>query len=231
MPLHGEQKFRAIGRYRLLSSGVMEQRMQDVAKLYFGEGLQIEDICQQLNLTPRQAYYCIKEARAEWFESRLASVDTWFRENLASLEFVEEQAVEGWFRSIGKTKKVATRKDSAGAVIESMETEENLVGDPRFLSQIQDVVAKRNKMLGLDAPDRLVVDTMEHRLVALIKDGKVTYEMLLKDAGPNLANKYFNLAGVAVPKLLQTDESNIIEGTIIGDELDEEANRYFEEYE
>lgn len=202
------------GRYGLFASGKIEERRTMVAEKYFTEGKKVEDIAVELGVTTATIYNDIRAIREEYYESRLAKMNTWFNKQLATLDFIEEQALEGWFRSIGKNVKKTTKKDAASNVLETVEAEEVLIGDPRFLTQIQEVVAKRNKMLGLDAPDVLLVDTMESKLVKLIVEGRVSYDMLVAESGQEVANRFFNLAGKRIPQL--------IEGEIISKDDDEE---------
>jgi hypothetical protein len=75
------------------------------------------------------------------------------------------------------------------------------------MTQVQAAIDRRIRLLGLDQPQELIINTMEGRLMGLIREGKVTFDMLASDVGPEVARRYFNMAGEDVP--------NIVEGTVI----------------
>lgn len=196
------------GSYLLHASGKIEERRLRVAEAYFRDGIAAQDIAEKEGVGIATVYNDIAAMRAEWYESRLARVADWHSQQLAKLDFIEEQAQEAWFRSIGRTVKSQKKRNANGDLIEQYDTEEDMVGDPRFLVQLQNVIDRRAKLLGLDAPQTLVIDTMESRLVTLIKEGRVTFDMLAKDQGVQVATKFFNLAGKQIPVLI---EGEIIE--------------------
>lgn len=212
MPKYKPQGGR-FGSYLLHSSGELEARRMRVAEAYFQDGKRVEDIAKEEGVSMGAIYYDIKCIREEYYESRLAKTTDWIKDQLAKLDFIEDQAMEAWFRSIGKSTKTSKEKNASGAVVKEFVTEEELVGDPRFLVQMQQVIDRRAKLLGLDAPQTLLVDTMEGKLTTLIREGKITFEMLSQEVGEKLAARYFNQAGKELPR--------IIEGEIIEDDDDE----------
>lgn len=202
--------------YGLQSTGLIEARRTRVAKMFFDEEKTVKEIAEMEKLSALTIYKDIGAIRAELYEDRMWSAHKYINLQLAELEFVEDQAKEAWFRSIGTNKKTQSRLDPAGNVIEKVVSKENMIGDPRFLGHIQSVIDRRARLLGLDAPQTFVVDTMESRLVGLIKDGRITFDMLARDVGVNVAAKFFNLAGLEVPN------THYIEGEIIDNEADDE---------
>jgi hypothetical protein len=190
------------GSYLLHSDGRVEERRTRVAEKYFHQNIPVEQIALEENVSVPTIYRDIDTIRIELYESRLARASDWLNQQLAKLDFIEEQAMEAWFRSIGQAKKTQVRRDGAGAVIEQLDVSEDTIGDPRFLVQMQSVIDRRAKLLGLDAPQTLVVDTMESRVINLIREGRITFDMLMGDVGFQVAARYFNLAGQKVPTIV-----------------------------
>lgn len=210
-----------MGHYWLQSNGKIEERRTKVADMYFNHDMRAIDIAKELGVSHQTIYRDIDAIRFEMYESRTWNAQKHINRQLAIYDRVEEEAWEAWYKSIGKTVKAKTKWDGSGVIIETEEVTEELVGDPRFLTQIQQVGEKRAKLLGLDAPQHIVVDSMETRLVALIQEGKVNYDMLVADVGHDVARRFYNLAGKRVPKMIEAEIEE-------ADYYDEES---IEEYE
>jgi hypothetical protein len=64
------------------------------------------------------------------------------------------------------------------------------------------IMERRAKLLGLDAPVKtdMTVNTWEDKVVALLKDGKVTPEQARMELGTSLAERLFIRAGIPVTR-------------------------------
>jgi hypothetical protein len=64
------------------------------------------------------------------------------------------------------------------------------------------IMERRARLLGLDAPVRtdVTVNTWEDKVIALLRDGKITPEQARAELGTSLAEKLFNRAGISVSR-------------------------------
>lgn len=190
----------------LKQSLFLEERQLIVADLYYRKKLTQKTIAGDLGVSEATIGNDIKKIRKEYHMKRMEKIQVYF--NIMDQQFnaVEREAWTAWERSIGKTRKKVT-KTTGGGDWEETVTESDLVGDPRFLTVILSTQDRRIRIFGLDQPKEIIINTMEGRLTKLILEGKVTFDMLSNDVGRTQAIRYFNLAGVAVP--------DIIEGEIV----------------
>jgi predicted DNA-binding protein YlxM (UPF0122 family) len=198
-------KYGRMAHYWLQSNGKIEERRTKVSEMYFHEDKSVAEIALELGVSKNTIYKDIDSIRFEMYESRTWNAQKHINRQLSIYDRVEEEAWEAWYRSIGQTVKAKKKWDGSGILIEVENVEEEAVGDPRFLTQIQQIGEKRAKLLGLDAPQHIVVDSMETRLIALIQEGKVNYDMLVSDVGHDVARRFYNLAGKRVPKMIEAE--------------------------
>ena len=134
-----------------------------------GKTLSVSQICQD-----------IKVIRERWAENEISNFNERVSLELAKIDALELEAYESWQRSKGRkiriTKKVSQQQpgmvesvtdegeivseEVEGAivgVIEKTTTEEELVGDARYLDIIYKCIDRRIKLLGLDAPTKIKV--------------------------------------------------------------------------
>lgn len=95
----------------------------------------------------------IEAVRQEWRAEQSASVDEWVNEQLAELELLREQAMAEWERSKLQTKSLKEESSAKDGEKTTITIEERL-GDPRYLSVVQDCIEKRAKLLGLYKPEK-----------------------------------------------------------------------------
>jgi len=193
----------------LKQSLFLEERQLIVADMYYRKKLTQKTIAGELGVSEATIGKDIKKIRKEYHMKRMEKIQVYF--NIMDQQFnaVEREAWTAWERSIGKTRKKVTKTTGGGegGSWEETITETDLVGDPRFLTVILSTQDRRIRIFGLDQPKEIIVNTMEGRLTKLILEGKVTFDMLSNDVGRTQAIRYFNLAGVAVP--------DIVEGEIV----------------
>lgn len=205
-------------RDRLLSDMMISERQAIVARLYMVEDMTQMEIAQELGVSQSTISKDVAKIHEE-FKMRQTLPLQWYKEQqLQKLNAIEKAAREGWERSIGKSTRVVEKSsldnNNQLVITEKVETTDELPGDPRFLNQMIACVDRRIRILGLDEPQELIINTLEGRLTKLIKEGRVTFDMLENDVGRQQALKFFNIAGMEVP--------DIIEGYTVGEEEEDE---------
>jgi len=201
-----KKRLRPVLTHELQEHLFISERQMVVAHEYLINHKSQKEIAEQLGVSQSTISTDIRKILEEYSMKRLNKMQLYLNVELAKLDAVEKAAWLAWERSIGKTVKIVTRTNSTGFT-EEVRQEEELVGDPRFLTQVQTAIDRRIKLLGLDAPQEILLNTMEGRLTRLIKEGKVTYDMLVVEVGDAQARRYFNLAGIELP--------NIVEGQLV----------------
>lgn len=198
----------------LKDSLFLEERDMIIADLYFTKHRTQQQIAEELVIAQATVSNAIKRIRHEYSMKRMNKLQSYLNVELAKLDAVEREAWQAWEKSIGVTTKKVKKKTSDG-YSEDIEQTETTPGDPRFLTQVQAAIDRRIRLLGLDAPQEVILNTMEGRLTKLIKEGMVTFDVLVQEIGLEQARRYFNLADVDVPE--------IIEGTsyIVNEDLSE----------
>ncbi len=99
--------------------------------------------------------------RARWRKAMIEDFDELQQAELGRLDWLEEQAIEGWIRSLQDGEKIVERlprgedeqadaNPKTGFLKERTSYAQS--GDPRFLEQIRKYSEDRRKILGLDAP-------------------------------------------------------------------------------
>ena len=183
----------------------LEQRQLEIADLYLVKGKTQLEIAEELGISESTVRLDIKKIRKEYAMKRMEKVEYQRRIENLKLDAIEKEAWGGWQRSIGKSKRVVTRKGNDGNIIDETTTEDELVGDPRFLTTIQSCMDRRIRLNGLDKPQELIISTMEQKLKAGIIEGRITFDMLVSEVGRDGARRYFNMAGVDVPDIVDGD--------------------------
>jgi len=181
----------------------LEEQDLAIAEMYLVKGMKQVEIGRELGLSQSDVSTTIARIKKEYSTKRLNKYQTYVNHELLKLDTVEREAWAAWERSIGRSKKVVTRKDGQGNIIDKTITTDDLPGDPRYLTAINATVDRRIRLLGLDQPQEIIVNTLEGKLSRLIIEGKVTFDMLVKEVGREQATRYFNLAGVDIPDIIE----------------------------
>ena len=188
----------------------LSERQLAVADLYFRKHLSAEKIAIQLGVHINTVYNDKAKILKEYQMKRLEKVQTYLNMMDLQLNAVEREAWDAWERSIGKnTKKV--RKSNSDGEWEEIITETELVGDPRFLTIILSAQDRRIRIFGLDQPKEIIISTLEQKLTKGIIEGRITFDMLVNDVGKDQARRYFNLAGVEVPDIVEGEYVDTVE--------------------
>lgn len=194
-----------------------------IAEMYLVKKMTQKDIAAELGISQATVSIQIRKLKEEFKMKGMLRYRQYLNEEMFKLDTIEKEAWMAWERSIGRSRKTVKRKDAGGNVIEETETEDTLVGDPRYLTLVHSSIDKRIRLLGLDQPQEVTQSSIEGKLGKLILEGKVTFDMLVSEVGREQAVRYFNLAGVDVPDII-TGSSTQIED----DEDDQDAGRWLE---
>lgn len=147
-------------RKKMLSTA---HRQREVARLYM-RGQPIGLIAEELKLSESTITSDLTAIRKVWLKQAAQAMDERKAQELARIDMVEEEAWNGWLRSISEQKiytkrtryvrvpvkkgrKNAHKKVPAEQVSE--ETIKSCSGDPRFLEQIERCVTLRLKIFAL----------------------------------------------------------------------------------
>jgi hypothetical protein len=143
-----------------------EQRESDlatVADLYL-RGRTQQQIGHALGVSRQQVSYDLKELNRRWRKEQFGKVDARKAEQLARVDRIEAAAWDGWDKSCRDAETLHDETESgrcgpAGNPLpdrkKTGKTVKGQAGDPRFLERVCWCVAKRCRILGLYAPQKL----------------------------------------------------------------------------
>jgi hypothetical protein len=132
-----------------------EQHLTKVAALY-EQGMWQTDIAKQLGCSQPQISYDIRTLREEWYKSRIRDFDAHVARELATIDFVQLEAEQAWFKS-KEDKERKELSDTTGDKVSTRKSikKEGQAGDGRFLEVIIRCSQERRKILGTDAPIKM----------------------------------------------------------------------------
>ena len=133
------------------------RRRAEVSELYLSQGLSMEEIAQRLQVSPQQVSHDMQRCRESWRSAANINVGEMAKRELARLDTVESQAWISWRKSAG-LHKVERWEVSSDGTKRKVVTEERRIGDPAFLGLVTKCVEQRCKLLGLNAPPKVVVE-------------------------------------------------------------------------
>jgi len=139
----------------------IERDRRRISELYLKGWLQAE-IAKELHLSQPTVSNDLKAIQKEWLKSTLQDFDKLKARELAKIDNLELVYWEAWERSKdnkkSKTIKLNPRRGQIRAtnedITEIKTKDEDLIGDPRFLSGVQWCIDRRCKLLGIDAPEK-----------------------------------------------------------------------------
>ncbi len=141
--------------YRKTIELQQSKRRADVCALQL-KGRTQREIAKELGISPTTVCHDLQAVLAMWRDRALDDVETLQREQLARLELIHSDALEGWERSL---KDEVTVQESEGEwkgndESKTVTTTRGQAGDPRFLGVRESVLTKQAKILGLEAPEK-----------------------------------------------------------------------------
>lgn len=142
-----------------------ERDLDEVARLYL-QGMTQAAIAAQLSKDSSRSYTVTQRTisrdmevvRKRWLDSSLRNFDAAKAQELAKIDNLEREAWESWHRSIGTRRVTSTGRETGGRDGNKDKAQvrtEDMLGDPRYLAQIQSCIDRRCKLLGLDAPAKI----------------------------------------------------------------------------
>jgi len=149
------------------SQRAIAERMEGVSRATIGRDLQV--------------------IRKWWKEDAVGDFDAAVAEELARIDRIEREAWDAWERSKAPSEKQRTAKttrDDSSSSIAQIE-KENRCGDPRYLDVVWKCVDKRSKLLGLEAPTKLNIDseTIDKAIEALEENARQQARLELQTKG------------------------------------------------
>lgn len=122
-----------------------DQVMRDQAKIAerYLKGFKMFEIADELDLSMNQIKYDLREIRKRWRQSSVRDFDAHREEQLARLDLMEASLWREWERSCGDPD---LDKELDGPP---------QTGDPRYMTVMLNIIERRSKLLGLDAPTKL----------------------------------------------------------------------------
>ena len=157
------------------SASQIERDRRRISEMYLRGELQA-DIAKELSLSQSTISNDLAAIQEEWKLSSLMDFDKRKAQELAKVDDLEREYWGAWKRSYGvnvKRSKKATKK-MGDTIQEAGETEESLLGDPRFLAGVQWCINKRCELMGLDAPKKSELTGKDGK--PLLPEQKVTDE-------------------------------------------------------
>ena len=143
------------------------RRRNQVADLNL-QGLKNFEIAEILKVSPSQICLDLKAISKEWRDQRVSDIDEVKSRELSKLDLIEKKAFAEYERSKeAKTKKsmkkrgvsVKDEKDNKTKILgndsEQTFTEEQQLGDPRYMTIILECISKRAKIIGYEAAQKV----------------------------------------------------------------------------
>ena len=142
---------------------VILERRSRVAEMYL-RGVAQYKIAEELGVTGGQVSQDLKKLATEWQTAINENMDEIKARELEKINKLEKEYYDAWIRSCGvKTKKSFKKKGSTtklGKAIGADEkeqtlTEEQQIGDPRFLEGVRWCITKREEIFGYGAAKKV----------------------------------------------------------------------------
>ena len=120
-------------------------------------------------MSRQQIAYDLKTLHQRWLESALVNVDAAKARELAKIDELERTAYEAWEASRSDKETRTAEKTTGGTADRSkaVSRQERRDGNPAYLSIILACIEKRCQILGLNAPKRVTIETVEAFLDSL----------------------------------------------------------------
>ncbi len=117
----------------------------------YEQGMTQSEIARELGVHKSQITRDMQAIRKKSMNRAAKTFESHVESQLNKLEMLEAEAWAA-FEESRKVKKVTKKKGSRGE--QETETVEMRPGDPRYLKIVNDCIAQRNKILGLNAPTK-----------------------------------------------------------------------------
>lgn len=158
-----------------------EQKELDIVicTRYFLQGYTYRQIADKLNIEIkargnnytidfRTVYRDLQKVLIEWKKEHADDMDAYVRKEVQKLDLMECELWQAWEKSkTGKFREKVAKRPSRDELKDSYDTNETTTetsaGNPRFLQLILEVMQRRAKLLGFDAPVKVDVTGLSAR--------------------------------------------------------------------
>lgn len=158
-----------------------EQKELDIVicTRYFLQGYTYRQIADKLNIEIkargndytidfRTVYRDLQKVLIEWKKEHADDMDAYVRKEVQKLDLMECELWQAWEKSkTGKLREKVAKRPSRDELKDSYDTNETTketsAGNPRFLQLILEVMQRRAKLLGFDAPVKVDVTGLSAR--------------------------------------------------------------------
>lgn len=133
----------------------------EVSRLYL-EGVPQPTIAQRLGITTSQVRVDLDSIRRAWRRAQRDNFDEARRREIAKVDHLESVYWDAWVRSQRDQEETVTeRRDGTTAVaIARVRRRTGITGDLAALAGVQWCIERRVRLLGLDAPTRITVESV-----------------------------------------------------------------------
>ena len=127
---------------------------------YYLHGMTQVEIGKRLNMTQPMVSYDLKAIQAMWVQRTVLDLDAAKRKELARIDVLERTYWQAWEDSKGQHEIMVTQMDEWALPDKGHKTasirREMLNGNPAYLAGVMSCIEKRCKLLGLDAPVKVL---------------------------------------------------------------------------
>lgn len=174
---------------RLQKKFETEQRRNRVEDLYL-LGHSLRWIGRELGVHFTTVSNDIEVIRSEWRATRVQKLDDEINHQLAKLDRIEAQAWIGWERSLrnGVEQIVESGDSKDGPYTKKRKKKAVQSGDPRFLKIIDDALASRRQLLGLNAAQKMEMTNIVKSIEVEVRspeDVITLHDLIHKTQGEN----------------------------------------------
>ena len=151
---------------------IILERRSRISEMYL-RGVAQYLIADELNVSTSQVSRDLKKLEDQWRFSCDTNTDEVKARELAKIDKLEKEYYDAWIRSCNvKTKKSAKKKGLTSKTgkplgIDSKEqtfTEEQMIGDPRFLEGVRWCITKREEIFGYGAAKKIDLSSKGEKL-------------------------------------------------------------------
>lgn len=142
-------------------TAAVQARRERIARFYL-QGLTQDEIARRENSTQPTISKDLKAIRTAWREGAVRDFDAAREQELDKIDHLERVYWQAWDRSCQDKTRSRTKRRTGGPAVQDeagLEREQR-DGNPAYLDGVQWCIERRCKLLGLDAPERHVLDAM-----------------------------------------------------------------------
>lgn len=157
--------------------------LSETTRLYL-EGSTQQQIAVAQGVSIPQVSYDLRVIQRHWQMAQIRDFDALVTRELARIDHLESVYwVEFWASRGDTTVETTERRDGATATaVARVQRKVNVVGDHAWLQGVQWCIDRRIRLLGLDAPQRLTMETVEREADRLADATGFSREEIIDEA-------------------------------------------------